>query len=94
MHSLIEQHRDAILSIAERHGIRDVRVFGSMARDDADDTSDVDLLVSLPPQRTGLSLGAMLMDVQELLHRRVDVVIENSIHPALRERILQGTQPL
>ena len=94
MHSLIEQHRDAILSIAERHGIRDVRVFGSMARDDADDTSDVDLLVSLPPQRTGLSLGAMLMDVQELLHRRVDVVTENSIHPALRERILQGAQPL
>ena len=81
MHSLIEQHRNAILSIAERHGIRDVRVFGSMARDDADDTSDVDLLVSLPPQRTGLSLGAMLMDVQELLHRRVDVVTENSIHP-------------
>ena len=94
MYSVIEQHRSAILSIAKRHGIRDVRVFGSMARDDADDTSDVDLLVSLPPQRTGLSLGAMLMDVQELLQRRVDVVTEKSLHPALRERILQGAQSL
>ncbi|MDD9987607.1 MAG: nucleotidyltransferase family protein [Spirochaetaceae bacterium] len=94
MHSLIEQHRSEILAIAARHGIRDVRVFGSMARGDADETGDVDLLVSLPPQRTGLSLGALLMDVQELLQRRVDVVTENSLHPALRERILLEAQPL
>ena len=94
MHSLIERHRSEILAIAARHGIRDVRVFGSMARGDADETGDVDLLVSLPPQRTGLSLGALLMDVQELLQRRVDVVTENSLHPALRERILLEAQPL
>ena len=94
MHSLIEQHRTEILAIAKRHGIRDVRVFGSMARGDADETGDVDLLVSLPPQRTGLSLGALLIDVQDLLQRRVDVVTEKSLHPALRERILQEAQPL
>ena len=94
MHSLIEQHRSEILAIAARHGIRDVRVFGSMARGDADETGDVDLLVSLPPQRTGLSLGALLMDVQELLQRRVDVVTEKSLHPALRERILVEAQAL
>ena len=94
MHSLIEQHRTEIRAIAERHGIRDVRVFGSMARGDADETGDVDLLVSLPPQRTGLSLGALLIDVQDLLQRRVEVVTEKSLHPALRERILQEAQPL
>ena len=94
MHSLIKHHRSEILTIAERHGIRDVRVFGSMARGDGDETSDVDLLVSLPPQRTGLSLGALLMEVQELLQRRVDVVTEKSLHPSLRERILQEAQPL
>lgn len=94
MHSLIEQHRSEILAIAARHGIRDVRVFGSMARGDVGETSDVDLLVSLPPQRTGLSLGALLMDVQDLLQRRVDVVTEKSLHPALRERILQEAQSL
>ena len=94
MHSLIGQHRTEIRAIAERHGIRDVRVFGSMARGDADETGDVDLLVSLPPQRTGLSLGALLIDVQDLLQRRVEVVTEKSLHPALRERILQEAQPL
>ena len=94
MHFVIEQHRAEILAIAERHGIRDVRVFGSMARGNADDASDVDLLVSLPPQRTGLSLGALLMEVQDLLQRRVDVVTANSLHLALRERILQEAQPI
>ena len=84
MHILIEQHRMEILAIAKRHGIRDVRVFGSMARGDADDAGDVDLLVSLSPQRTGLSLGALLMEVQELLQRRVEVVTEKSLYPALR----------
>ena len=94
MYPLIENHRAEILALAERHGIRDVRVFGSMARGDADDASDVDLLVSLPPDRTGLALGALLMDVQDLLRRRVDVVTERSLHPALRDRVLKEAQPL
>ena len=94
MHAMIERHRAEILAIAKRHGIREVRVFGSMARGDADDASDVDLLVALPPERTGLALGALLMDVQELLHRRVEVVTENSLHPALRHRVLKEAQPL
>ena len=94
MHSIIEQHRARILALAERHGITNVRVFGAMARGDADDASDVDLLVSLPPGKTGLVLGALLMDVQDLLQRRVDVVTEKSLHPALRERVLTEAQPL
>lgn len=94
MHALIEQHRAEILALAERHGVRDVRVFGSMARGDADDASDVDLLVSLPPERTGLALGGLLMDVQDLLRRRVDVVTEASLHPAFRERVLDEAQAL
>lgn len=94
MHSLIEAHRREILALAERRGIRDVRVFGSMARGDADETSDVDLLVTLPPGRTGLALGGLLMDVQKLLQRRVEVLTERALHPALRERILREAEPL
>ncbi len=94
MHPLIENNRAEILALAERHGIRNVRVFGSMARGDADDTSDVDLLVSLPSDKTGLALGALLMDVQDLLHRRVEVVTERGLHPALRDRVLRQAQPL
>ncbi len=94
MHPLIETHRNDILALAERHGVGDVRVFGSMARGDAGDASDVDLLVSLPPEKTGLALGGLLVDVQELLDRRVDVATENGLHPAIRARVLSEAQPL
>ena len=94
MHSLIERHRAEILSLAERHGIENVRVFGSMARDDAHDASDVDLLVTLPKGVSGLELGGLLMDIQDLLQRRVDVVTERGLHPMLRENILKEAQPL
>ena len=94
MHVLIESHRAEIRALAERHGYRDVRVFGSMARGDVDERSDVDLLVTLPPGKTGLALGALLMDVQELLGRRVDVVTERCLHPAFRDRVLKEAQVL
>jgi predicted nucleotidyltransferase len=94
MHPLIEAHRSEIRALAKQRGIRDVRVFGSMARGDADETSDVDLLVALPSGRTGLALGGLLMDVQKLLQRRVEVVTERGLHPALRERILREAEPL
>ena len=94
MHPLIENNRAEILALADRHGVCNVWVFGSMARGDADDASDVDLLVSLPPDRTGLALGALLMDVQDLLQRRVEVITERGLHPALRDRVLREAQPL
>ena len=76
MHPLIEKHRTEICALAKRHGIDDLRIFGSMARGNAGDDSDVDLLVSLPPGKSGLVLGGLLMDVQDLLQRRVEVVTE------------------
>ena len=94
MHPLIENNRSKILALAERHGVRNVRVFGSMVRGDADDASDVDLLVSLPPDKTGLALGGLLMDVQDLLQRRVEVVTQRGLHPELRDRVLKEAQPL
>ena len=94
MHPLIEDHRAEILALTKRRGLRDVRVFGSMVRGDADETSDVDLLVTLPAGRTGLALGGLLMDVRKLLQRRVDVVTERGLHPALHERVLKEARPL
>ncbi len=94
MHPLVELYRDEILALADRHGVRNVRVFGSMARGEADERSDVDLLVTLPPDKTGLALGDLLMDVQDLLQRRVDLVTEGALHPTLRDRVLQEAQPL
>ena len=94
MHSLIESHRAELLAIARRRGVTAVRVFGSMSRDDGGSDSDVDLLVTLSPGTSALALGGLLLDAQELLGRRVDVVTEASLHPALRERVLASALPL
>jgi predicted nucleotidyltransferase len=85
---LIETHRQQILAIARQRGLTKLRVFGSMARGDAIDASDVDLLVSLPPGISGLALGGLLMDVQDLRGRRVDVLTEAALHPLLRDEVL------
>jgi uncharacterized protein len=88
MHPFIERHREALRTLAQRRGVTRVRVFGSMARGDADNDSDVDLLVALAPGVSGLALGGLLLDAQDLLGRRVDIVTEGGLHPSLRERVL------
>lgn len=94
MHPLIETHRADLLALARRRGVTAVRVFGSMSRDDSTESSDVDLLVTLAPGTSALALGGLLLDAQDLLGRRVDVVTEASLHPALRERVLSDAVPL
>lgn len=94
MHPLIEANRTALVALASRRGVTGVRVFGSMSRDDANDNSDVDLLVTLTPGTSALALGGLLLDAQELLGRRVDVVTEASLRPGLRARVLADAIPL
>lgn len=97
MHPLIETHRAELLALARKRGVTGIRVFGSMSRGDGSDQSDesdVDLLVTLAPGTSALALGGLLLDAQELLGRRVDVVTEASLHPALRDRVLAGAVPL
>ena len=94
MHPLIESHRNELIALARRRGVTGVRVFGSMSRGDARDDSDVDLLVTLAPGTSALALGGLLLDAQELLGRRVDVVTEASLHPALRDRVVAEAVPL
>jgi hypothetical protein len=88
MHPLIETHRDALRALAERHGVTDLRVFGSMARGDANAASDVDLLVTPLPGTSLFDLGGLLMDAQELLGLPVDVVSDRALHPLVRDRVL------
>jgi len=94
MHPLLETHRSELLLMAQRLGVTNLRVFGSMARGDARDDSDVDLLVTLGPGVTGLALGGLLMDAQDLLGRKVDVVTEQGLHPAMRNEVLAEAVPL
>ena len=88
------QHRDEILDIAARHGAHNVRVFGSFARGNARPDSDIDLLVDLEPGRSLLDHVGLWQDLEELLGRRVDVVVDGGLSPHLEKRILAEATPL
>ena len=80
--------REEINRIAAAHGARNVRVFGSVVRDEASGSSDLDLLVDMSEGRTLLDLVALGADLEEALGVAVDVVTEKSLSPYLRDRIL------
>ncbi len=92
--SLVQRYRAGILDLAMRHGARDVRVFGSLARGEGGEASDLDLLVTLGEDRSLLDLVGLKQDVEDLIHRPVDVVTEQALSPYLRERVLSEAVPL
>jgi len=85
----LRQRRSDILQIAKAHGARNVRVFGSVARGDEGPDSDLDLLVDMEPRRNLMDLGHLVMDLQDLLGRRVDVVEPEALHWYIRDRVLK-----
>lgn len=91
---LLRQHRAEVLRLAAKHGATEVRVFGSVARGEADEASDVDLLVRLGPGRSLFDLGGLVVDLEELLGRRVDVVTERGLRPRIRDRVLREVVPV
>lgn len=91
---LLRNKREEILRLAARRGARNVRVFGSAASGRAGPDSDVDFLVELEPGRSLFDLGGLLMDLQDLLGRPVDVVTEKGLHWYIRDRILKEAVPL
>ncbi|MDH5752858.1 MAG: nucleotidyltransferase family protein [Deltaproteobacteria bacterium] len=90
----VKTHRQAILEIAARHGASNVRIFGSVVRGESKGDSDVDFLVELEEGRDLFDLGAMLMDLQDLLHCRVETVTEPALHERIRENVLREAVPL
>jgi predicted nucleotidyltransferase len=91
---LLKLRREDIVRTAARHGARNVRVFGSIARGDADDTSDIDLLVDMAPGRSLFDMGGLLMELQVLLQREVDIVSERGLRREIRDRVLREAIPL
>ena len=92
--SILQTYRAEILDVAVRHGARDVRVFGSLARGEGTESSDLDLLVKLGEGRSLLDLVGIKQDLEDLLHRSVDVVTEKALSPYLRDRVLSEAIPL
>jgi predicted nucleotidyltransferase len=92
--SLLAQNKDGIREICRRYGASNIRVFGSVARHDAGEASDIDLLVDLEPGRTLFDLGGLSYDLERLLGRHVDVATPGLLRARIRSRILQEAVPL
>ena len=85
----LQRQRQAILQIAQAYGASNLRVFGSVARGEADALSDLDLLVDLEPGRSLFDLGGLAMELQELLGCPIDVVTEQGLKQRIRDRVLR-----
>jgi hypothetical protein len=86
--------RAAIRAIAAKHGVTAVRVFGSFARGEAREDSDLDLLIEAGPRTPPWFPGGLLVDLEEELGRRVDITEEGGLHPLIRDRVLREAVPL
>ena len=86
---LLKEKREEILAIAAKHGAYNVRVFGSVARGEANAESDVDFLVEIEQGRTLFDRIALIQELEELLKRRVDVAKPENLHKYIRNRVLQ-----
>lgn len=89
LEQLLHEKREQILRIAARHGARNVRVFGSMVRGEANQASDIDFLVEMEPGRSLLDLGGLQVELESLLGRRVDVVTVRGLKARIRDRVLR-----
>jgi hypothetical protein len=92
--ALRSDRREEILRLAERRGARNLRVFGSVARGEAKEGSDLGLLVEWEPNRSLLDHAGLVQDLQELLGIKVHVGTEKSLHWYVRDRILREATPL
>ena len=93
-HELLKQKHAEILKVASRYGAYNVRVFGSVARAEADEQSDIDFLVDMEPGRSLFDLGGMQSELETALGRPVDVVTEKGLKARIRARVLQEAIPV
>jgi uncharacterized protein len=94
LQALVQAKREDILRIASEYGAYDVRIFGSVARGEDDEKSDIDFLVNMEKGRSLFDLGGLLMDLQDLLGHDVDVVTEDGLRERIRERVLREAMAL
>lgn len=85
---LLKEKREEILRIAAKYGAQNIRLFGSAARGEADERSDIDFLVEMAPGRSLFDLGGLQFELESLLGCRVDVVTERGLKARLRDRVL------
>jgi len=94
MRELLQEKRDDILNVAAKHGARNIRLFGSTARGEDTPDSDVDILVDAGPTTSSWFPAGLILDLEQLLGRRVEIVTEKGLNPYLREHVLREAVPL
>ncbi len=85
----LEQIKDKIIPVLRRYGVKKASVFGSFVRGEEKEDSDIDILVEFEREKSLLDLAGLKIDLEEALGRKVDVLTYNSLHPLLKDRILQ-----
>ena len=90
----LRSKRREILAVAAKHGARQVRIFGSVARGEEDERSDIDLLVDMEPGRSLLDHAGLWLELNATLGCKVDVVSERGLKPRIRERVVREAIPL
>ena len=85
----LQLKREQIIAIAAKHGASNIRIFGSVAREEATNTSDLDLLIDLEPKRSLFDLITLKQELEDLLHCQVDLAEPHSLHQLIRDRVLQ-----
>lgn len=90
----IEEIKRILIEVLERYGVEKAALFGSIVRGQVTKESDIDLLIEFEGKKSLLDLVGLKFELQELLKRRVDVVTYKSLHPLLKERILNEQEAI
>jgi hypothetical protein len=94
VHERLRERRAQVLQAARRHGARNVRIIGSVARGEPGPDSDLDLLVDLETGRSLLDHAALMIELERILGCKVDVAVEQGLRPRVRDRVLREAVPL
>ena len=91
---LLREKRDDIRAIASKHGAYNIRVFGSAVRGQAGPDSDIDFLIDTGPMTSSWFPAGLILDLEEILGRRVEVVTAKALNPYIRDHVLDEAMPL
>ncbi|OZH52541.1 DNA polymerase subunit beta [Hydrocoleum sp. CS-953] len=91
---ILQQKREEILNLAAQHGASNIRIFGSVARNEEREDSDIDFLVDMESDRSLLDRIGLIQDLEDLLGRKVDVATVKGLRESFRERIMSQAIPL
>jgi predicted nucleotidyltransferase len=91
---LLYEKRGDILRVAAKHGAHNVRIFGSAVRGDDRPDSDIDFLVDVGPTTSSWFPAGLILELEEILGRRVEIVTQKALNPYLREYVLREAIPL